>query len=185
MAEEKEKAPVAVKPPAGKTVDIIPSSEVVGEGEKRRLVPKVVKVSSEADMTPELIFKGPEKNKGINSYVTVDGKKLRFDGKTGLLLSLLLAALLAVFSFASPAYAQYGVGPDGAEDCRYPSALRHLEWRERHLRARDASDRELHRRIHLSGQRPDSGNRRPGDQSHSLENQLRLPGLQFLRHHLR
>ena len=113
MAEEKEKAPVAPKLPAGKTVDIIPSSQVVGEGENRKIVPKIVKVSSEADMTPELIFKGPERNKGVNSYVTVDGKKLRFDGKTGLLLSLLLAALLAVFGLAPSAHAQYGVGRTG------------------------------------------------------------------------
>jgi len=93
MAEEKKSAVV------------IPSSQVVGEGDQRRVVPKIVKVTSEKDMTPELIFKGPEADKGINSYVTVDGKKLRFDGKTGALLSLGVFAFM-LLSFVPQSFAQ-------------------------------------------------------------------------------
>jgi len=124
MAEEKEKVNAAAeKPPEkrkpnlyrnpGGSVDIIPSSQTVGEGEKRRIVPKVVKVSKESEMTPDLIFKGPERGDGFNAYVTVSGKKICFDAKTGLLLSLVLAFLLSLFVVAPSAYAQYGVGRTG------------------------------------------------------------------------
>jgi hypothetical protein len=83
---------------------IIPSSEVVGQGDQRRVVPNIVKVYEEKDMSDKLIFKGPEKKGGVNTYVTVDGKKLRFDGKTGALLSLLL--LVATFNLLPSALAQ-------------------------------------------------------------------------------
>jgi hypothetical protein len=113
MAKE-ENAPV--KPPEekkGKFATVVPSSEVIGERDARRVVPKVVKVFDEGDLTPELIFKGPEKAKGVNSYVTVDGKKLRFDGKTGALLTLLLAFVLSFFVVTPPGFAQYGPGRTG------------------------------------------------------------------------
>lgn len=109
MVDEKVNT-AAKSPEKGKSVDIIPSSQVVGEGEHRKIVPKVVKVFRQSDMTDELIFKGPETDKSGNKcYTSVDGKHLRFDGKTGLLLSLLLAFLVSFFAVPPPAFAQ-GVG---------------------------------------------------------------------------
>ena len=90
-------------------VDIVPSLQVVGEGENRKNVPKVVRVSKESDLTDELIFKGPENERGIVRYVTVDKQNLRFDRKTGILLGLLLALLVSFFAVPPSALAQ-GVG---------------------------------------------------------------------------
>lgn len=112
MADENSKTIPGVVKAAGRTVDVIPSSQLVGEGDQRRWVPTVVKVSQESELTRDLqlVGKGPFKKDGVNTYITIDGKKLRFDGKTGALLSLLLAAALALFTLPLPAFAQFGMG---------------------------------------------------------------------------
>ena len=82
--------PVEEAPPAkgGKSVVIVLGSQVVGSGDRKRLVPKLATVASEKDITPEVLLKGAAKKtvKGANVYVTRDGKKLKFDAKSGALL---------------------------------------------------------------------------------------------------
>ncbi len=74
-----------------KSAKIHVRTEKVGEGENERLEPVLVRISSEADLTPEVLHpdhrdKGPIKRGEIRSYLTVDGKKLWFDARNGNLI---------------------------------------------------------------------------------------------------
>lgn len=109
MIEEKAKQEAAAeKPPKGKFVDIkITSKFVAGNW-----IPVLKRVYAEKDVTPEMLLKDSKLviyPDGTLAYTRVDGKHLRFDGKTGALLSVLLAALISLFSFMPSASAQ-GVG---------------------------------------------------------------------------
>jgi hypothetical protein len=92
MPAPKEEKPQAAPAPktevrTGKFVTIQTGHVMTGAGEDRRPVPTLVKVYAESDMKKKLYLAGPVKLKdGSNSYVTVDGKKLRFDASTGALL---------------------------------------------------------------------------------------------------
>jgi transcriptional regulator with XRE-family HTH domain len=69
-----------------KSVDIATGSQVTTEGKARRVTVLKKTVTKESDMTTEAILKGPTKRGEVNSYVSVDGKKIYFDAATGALI---------------------------------------------------------------------------------------------------
>ena len=85
--KEKSKVPETRPEPkkTGKYVHIGVSSQIVGKGPDRRVVPQVVQVYTEWDLTPDMVMKGPVETDQGNLYITCDGKKLRFN-KAGDLL---------------------------------------------------------------------------------------------------
>jgi transcriptional regulator with XRE-family HTH domain len=79
--------PAAVEGPR-KVARITTDSKAVGEGKERRFVPVFTDVSKESDLRKELVMKGPVKSKNgtKNIYVTVEGKRIYFNAKTGALV---------------------------------------------------------------------------------------------------
>ncbi len=79
-----------------KEVTIRVSSKHVEDGvdsmgkPKFKAVPKVVSITSEGDMKPELILSGPAQRGEVNVYVGIDGRKHYFDLKTGAALGSVL-----------------------------------------------------------------------------------------------
>lgn len=76
--------------PGGKarTLTVVPSTRVIMVGGKGIRVPNAVEVSTEKDLTPELILSGPKKKQiggqTLSCYLTVDGQRARFDSKGSL-----------------------------------------------------------------------------------------------------
>ena len=65
-------------------------SKEVGEGEDRHFTPEFIDASKNFDLHDELTakgFKGPLDTEFDGLYVTLGRRKLRFDSKTGLLVS--------------------------------------------------------------------------------------------------
>ena len=70
-------------------VKIHVTSTVKGRGAEKIYTPVIVEVSSESDITPEVLLGGKGRKSGlgeVNIYVTKDGKKLYFIAKTGELI---------------------------------------------------------------------------------------------------
>jgi transcriptional regulator with XRE-family HTH domain len=95
-SDERIKAPEAVAAAAGpvaaggprKAARITTDSKAVGEGKERRYIPTFTDVSKESDLRKELVMKGPVKSKDgtKNIYITVEGKRIYFNSKTGALI---------------------------------------------------------------------------------------------------
>ena len=78
--------------------------------EEGKVLPNVVTIAKEGDLTPDLIFKDFGKSQGLHVVLTVGGKKLAFDAKTGVLVKVfgVFVALLLGFAFTPRAQAQEG-----------------------------------------------------------------------------
>ena len=77
-----------------KGVALAVSSEMIhsADGKKVTPKPKIVQITKESEIRPELILKGPVQRGEVNVYVLVNAHKAYFNAKTGEALGCDLAA---------------------------------------------------------------------------------------------